>query len=111
MKNTDRYAALVRGYAERADWHVFTSPESAYMALPASDLRELAAVFPDAAEIMCELDDGEVAHLIATRDYGELDRIFMRAVCKYALPVFCHDVHRDAEDIRDWYESREEVLA
>lgn len=99
--NSDRYCAMVRGYAERHDYLTFTDPGAAWMALPESDLRELANVHPDRAELMVELDSDEVAGLIATRDFGELDRIFMRAVQTYLLPRFCDDVYDEAERVRE----------
>lgn len=71
------------------------------MSLPESDLREIANTYPDRAELLCELDSDEVAGLIATRDFGELDRIFMSAVQRYLLPRFCRDVYAEAQNVRD----------
>lgn len=99
--DSTRYDALVRGYAERHDYLTFTDPGAAWMALPESDLRELANVHPDRAELVAELDSDEVAGLIATRDFGELDRKFMNAVRAYLLPRFCDDVYDDAERVRE----------
>ena len=99
--DSTRYDAFIRGFAERHDYLTFTDPGAAWMSMPESDLRELANVHPDRAELLAELDSDEVAGLIATRDFGELDRIFMRAVQRYLLPRFCSDVYDAAEQVRE----------